>query len=98
MVNWKEVTPEEMYEFIRKHGASLKHDRAIDDIVKKYTKKQLIDELREFGLVVPARHIINMYSIRKKVNKIEDASKRMVAFASYNLALYLYIHRKGRMM
>jgi len=95
MINWKKVIPDEMYDFIKKHGSSLKHDITIDNIVKKSAKKELIDELKEFGLVVPARHIINMYS-RKKVSKIEDASKRLIAFASYNLALYMSNHQKSK--
>jgi len=95
MVNWKNITSDKMYNFISKYGVSLKHDITIDNIVKRHTKKQLIDELKEFGLVVPARHIINMYS-RKKISKIDDASKRMIAFASYNLALYIKSHQKKR--
>ena len=94
MINWKNVTPDEMYNFINEN-TSLKHDITIDNITKRHTKKQLIDELKEFGLVVPARHIINMYS-KKKISSIEHASKRMVAFASYSLALYIKRHQKKR--
>ena len=94
MINWKNVTPDEMYNFINAN-TSLQHDITIDNIVKRDTKKKLIDELKEFGLVVPARHIINMYS-KKKISAIEQASKRMVAFASYSLALYIKQHQKKR--
>ena len=95
MVDWKKVTPDKMYNFIEKHGTSVKHDIIIDSIAKKHTKKELIDELKEFGLVIPARHIINMYS-KKKISNIDDASKRIIAFASYNLALYIKKHHKGK--
>ena len=94
MINWKNVTPDEMYNFINAN-TSLKHDLTIDSIVKRRTKKELIDELKEFGLVVPARHIINMYS-KKKVTAIDQASKRIIAFASYSLALYIKKKSKKR--
>lgn len=94
MINWKNVTPDEMYNFINAN-TSLKHDMTIDSIVKRRTKKELIDELKEFGLVVPARHIINMYS-KKKVTAIDQASKRIIAFASYSLALYIKKKSKKR--
>jgi len=94
MINWKNVTPDEMYNFINAN-TSVKHDITIDGIVKRHSKKELIDELKEFGLVVPARHIINMYS-KKKISSIEQASKRMVAFASYSLALYIKKKSKKR--
>lgn len=83
-----------MYNFINAN-TSVKHDIIIDGIVKRHSKKELIDELKEFGLVVPARHIINMYS-KKKISSIEKASKRMVAFASYSLALYIKKSSKKR--
>lgn len=86
MVNWKKVTPDMMYKFITQN-TSVKHSRAIDFYAKTYTKKEIIDELHEFGLVNQAKHIINMYS-KKKVTSIEDASKRLVAFASYYLDMY----------
>jgi len=94
MINWKNVTPDEMYNFINAN-TSLQHDITIDTIAKRHTKKQLIDELKEFGLVVPARHIINMYS-KKKISAIDQASKRIIAFASYSLALYIKRHPKRR--
>jgi len=94
MINWKNVTPDEMYNFINAH-TSLKHDLTIDSIVKRRTKKELIEELKDFGLVVPARHIINMYS-KKKISAIDQATKRMVAFASYGLALYIKKKSKKR--
>jgi len=93
MVNWKKVTPDEMYKFISRND-SVKHDIKIDRITKKYTKKQLVDELAEFGLTIPAKHIINMFS-RKKYSSINDVNnKRMLAFASYYLNLYRVRHRK----
>ena len=94
MINWKNVTPDEMYNFISAN-TSLKHDITIDSIAKRHTKKELIEELKEFGLVVPARHIINMYS-KKKISSIGQASKRIIAFASYSLALYIKRHQKKR--
>lgn len=94
MINWKNITPDEMYNFINAN-TSVKHDITIDNIVKRRTKKELIDELKDFGLVIPARHIINMYS-KKKISAIEQASKRLIAFASYSLALYIKKQQRRR--
>lgn len=85
-MDWKKVTPDMIYKFINRN-TSIKHDKAIDFYADTYTKKEMIDELRMFGLIIPAKHIINMYS-KKKVTNIDDAGKRIIAFASYYLNMY----------
>lgn len=84
--SFKCVTPDMMYKFISKRD-TIEDDIKIEKIAKKYSKKQLIDELDEFDLKTPAKHIINMFC-RKKVKKVEDTNKRVIAFASYWLNKY----------
>lgn len=62
-------------------------DIAVDNIVIKYSKRQIIDELEEFKMGGVARELVNMVS-RKKIDDLSEANKRVLVWADYWLNKY----------
>ncbi|MCK4349101.1 MAG: hypothetical protein KAW47_10840 [Thermoplasmatales archaeon] len=66
---------------------NITHDVNIDILVRKWTKRQIIDELAEFNLEGTAKELVNMVS-RKKIALLPQANKRTLFWANYWLGKY----------
>lgn len=66
---------------------NITHDVNIDVLVRKWTKKQIIDELAEFNQEGTAKELVNMVS-KKKIDVLSQANKRTLFWASYWLNKY----------
>ena len=70
-----------------KENQNITHDVNIDILVRKWTKRQIIDELAEFNLEGTAKELVNMVS-RKKIDTLPQANKRTLFWANYWLNKY----------
>lgn len=66
---------------------NITHDVNIDILVRKWTRRQIIDELAEFNLEGTAKELVNMVS-KKKIDILLQANKRTLFWANYWLNKY----------
>ena len=66
------------------YTTDVKEDIKIDGLTKKYSKKEIIDEIYEFGIESEIKNILEHFNIKHpESRKLEDYSHRALTAASF---------------